>query len=449
MTHARDDNFIEPAPTTPATHADELFTHGLLEHLHHDSPAARETRINSLLSRLDATESATPSHRFRIPHFNRIGRFTRAALAAAAVVAITTSFIYFGASTERSANATVQESISAMRSSGDRRYEVRTKFFDSADLSTEAQFVIDTRAPDLMFMQSKGSGKREIRVGRDESGIWGIRPDGTIDRNVPENVWPRWATLNDESLFADSVDQLLESMSQSYTMTRGEGSKLQNHGDTKFNHIIGTRIGAARPGPSRVDFWIDPASKVVERMEMRFDAPPPGPAGGKEGPLGEGAPRDGELHDGEQADGPPRPRGPRPPPGAGGPGGSGGPEGTRGLEGFDRPPPPDRDRPDFDRPPPRHNADEARDADHGADTEKSALDAAPRGDHHPERRDGPDGPAGPDGRPRRFGRPDPRRGLHPEHFKPLELLVIERVPAPVFAGDYFSPESHQKKSGSK
>jgi hypothetical protein len=59
----------------------------------------------------------------------------------------------------------------------------------------------------------------------------------------------------------------------------------------------------------------------------------------------------------------------------------------------------------------------------------------------------PEGPLGSDGRPRRFGRPDPHRGPHPEHFKPLELLVIERVQAPVFAGGYFSPESHLKQTG--
>ena len=392
MSQQSDFEFVGPEAAEAKQQAAELFVHGVLAQMQRDTPLEKERRIQRVMESLMAEKSSA-----RHWHFSRL---TRIGLAAAAALALFVSMIYVGISTEKSADATVADSIAAMRSSGDRRFEVRAKLETEKDLGKEPMATIDTRAPNLMLLKSKGLDNRGLTVGRDAEGVWAIERDGTVERENPEIRWPRWAMLGDESLFADSIDQLLETMSQSYDIKNSEATALSGRGDIKFSHLTGRKKSMMQPGPVQIDLWLDPESKIVERMEMRFERPPQNQAGG-------------------------------PPPG-----------GSKGPDRGRREPSPDGGRPPRDRidragPPPDGRAGGPRAGELHESLPDGMRDGRPNGPL-------PDGKFGKPRGPMRgpLGRPDPLRGPRGERLPPLELLVIDRVPPPVFTEGYFDAKSH-------
>ncbi len=444
---SRDIEFVSPEELQARQQAGELFVHGVMQQLYRDTPLERERRIQRVMSELSQTAAPQVSQ----PEWRRSAlRFSRVWLASAAALALFASMIWVGISTEKSADATVAASIQAMRSAGDSRFEVRSKLFTDADLSSEPMATIDTRAPGLMLLKSKGpefKGQDNklapgITAGRDAEGVWAIRRDGTIERDNPEQRWPRWSMLGEESLFADSVDQLLETLSQAYVIKHSEASKLSGRGDVKFSHLTGTKKRVMQPGPRQIDVWIDPETKVVERIEIRFEKPPLEQPGGPRGPGG--------------------PSGPGGPAGPGGPGPGPGPNGEAHRPELNGPggTPEDR-RPDglpqeFVDPDGNHNGDfDGRPIGPPPEDVVGRADRGPRPDRpdpnhqgefrgppmnrdgkgQPQGGPGPGRPPGPHFGPR--GRPDPMRGPRGERLPPLELLVIDRVTPPTFTEGYF------------
>ena len=69
-----------------------------------------------------------------------------------------------------------------------------------------------------------------------------------------------FATIGDESLFADSVDALLDQMTQRYELSRQPAEKLDGHGDAPLDHIKATKKIAANPGVKQIDVWISSAT---------------------------------------------------------------------------------------------------------------------------------------------------------------------------------------------
>jgi len=95
-------------PESPQTAAREIFAHGLLEFIRHDSPESQDRRVRRALAAIHA-ESA--SHRFKFPAAgNRALRLVLSA--AASLVIIGTASLYFS-TTEPTAMGLVQACISA------------------------------------------------------------------------------------------------------------------------------------------------------------------------------------------------------------------------------------------------------------------------------------------------------------------------------------------------
>jgi hypothetical protein len=480
------DSHVEPAPeSAPKTVADELFAHGLLTYLHTDSPAKQGERIGRLMSEIEfrgmgippgsSSAASSSSHSFRFPI-----RTARGWLALAACVSIATVAVFIGIPGEQSAQAVVQQSIEAMRSTagGDRRYEIRLQRPGDDALPSLPGAIIDTRSPNLLLLRANAPDGHEIIAGRDATGDWCVRLDGGVERAHPQQAWPRWAKVGDESLFVDSVDRLLEELTKSYDLQREGTATLEGKGSTSYRHIVGTKKRLRSPGGDHVEVWIDPASKSVERLEMRWDLPPKGEAGPARGPGGDqggppegvrpdrgpesGRPRDpmdqrplhrdgpdqvgpngpgpdGQGPDGQGPDGP-GPGGRNRPEGPGGPPGPGTPDGLDDADGpRDHPGPPPPPGPEGRRP--------LRDG-RGLDGPHPRPDGLRRGGPDGRPDGGPDGPRpGPGGRgpgPGMFG-PGPRGpgpGVRPT---PPRKLVMQRVDAPTFDAAWFTPDPHITK----
>ena len=430
---------VEPAPdAAPKIVADELFAHGLLTYLHTDTPHKQGERVGRLMAALDRAtglpardSSAAPlSYPFPI-------RTIRAALALAACITLATIAVFFGFPGERSAQAEVQQTIAAMRSTsgGDRRYEIRLQRATDDALPSLPGAIIDTRSPNLLLLRANAPDGHEIIAGRDATGDWCIRTEGGTEREHPEQAWPRWAKVGEESLLVDSVDRLLEELTKSYDLQREGEAKLDGSA-VSFRHIVGAKKRIRSPGGDHVEVWIDPSTKSVERIEMRWDTPPRGTGLPARDPID-----DPRAPAPDRANGPPDRRpddGPRdhpdrrPPPRRPGP-----PNPDDGPNGPD-----DQDHPDGFRP-------------NGPPGEGDRPDNRP-GDRRPPPRLRPDGPR-PDGpgnlqgdrpgarRPGPFGPPPrgPGPGAGPGRTPPKKL-VMQRVDAPNFDATWFTPEAHTK-----
>lgn len=295
-------------PAHPAQTADELIAEGLLRHLSNRDASATEQRLAAAMAAIDQEKAgpraATPAApRFRTPRW---------ALAAAAIVVIAGTAMMLGIPGEQSAMAQVQQTLAAMRSVGDRRYVVQ---LDGADETNGGMpnGIIDTRSPGLLLIQHRPPWQREFTtVGRDEQGKWAIRSDGQVERANPNRYWPPWVTIDGESLFADSLDELLESLPKAYTLGTPVRESLQG-GDRVYSRITATRINTSGPQPHVVDLWIDPETRLADRVEFRWNRGP----GGHSHTEGEhGAPREdgdegrfdhGPDHNHKHHDGPRRP----------------------------------------------------------------------------------------------------------------------------------------------
>lgn len=426
----------EPAQGSASDVAGELFTHGLLTYLHDDTASAQSQRVSAALRLIDADGRDRSVHgpseraagRLVLPRLQPYMKPIMAMAASLVLVGAVTLLVVPTASTA-SATVTVQASISAMRSGGDRRYEVRALHDDVTMDDAEPIAVVDTRAPNLLVLRGRSPDGRPNIAGRDANGLWGIRPDGVIDRDTPRRAWPRWSNLGQQTLFADSVDALLDEMTKGYTLERRDD---QTRDGRTQRHIIGTKKDPMLPGAQTIDIWIDPASQVVERLELHFVPPPqgmrqpglegddrgPGP-GGRRGPGGGPGDDRGERggrgergeprEPGERGDRPgPDDRGPRPgrrgpggPDRDRGPGGPGGPDGPEGRPDHDRPFPPPFPGP---------------------------REGGPRGS---EDRGGPGGPEG-------------RGGPGGRGHNPPKTIILQRVNAPAFDASWFSPEAHMQ-----
>jgi len=377
---------------------DDLFAHGLLGFVHTDTPERQRQRVTRAMHAIHAGDVAAVAG--RIPGRGlRVGRWVSGLAASIAVIGA----VYVATiPRESSAEAAVQQLISSTRSGGDRRFEIRildrpdapipqnpTAVVDMRGTGSSTHVLLDINVPVKMF------------AGRDATGEWVRRPDGRVERDNARGVWPRWAVVQadegqtptaGDTLFVDSLDTLLDSLSKTFTM------KDAGTSDGAVRHITGQRLsdGPRGPMPDGVDIWIDRTTRQLDRIELRWE---------------ERSPRDGRRpgppSDAERGGG-----------GAGGGGGGGGGAGPNGDRGGP-------DRPGLRGPRPE---------------ERGPRSGPPR-DGPPREGDGPRGddgdmsrpPPGPDGFGPRILRPPPPR-----------RLIIQRVDAPPtgFADNWFSPEGH-------
>ncbi len=354
--HAAADGPIKPSGGAPEPSAQgdarqiaaELLAHGLLTTLHADTRASQEQRVQRVMAAIgaDADRSITTGDSSRTLRFP--SRLLRRALAMAACLALVGAAFMLAFPAAPSAQAMVQQSIRAMREGGDRRYEVRVMEWGEDQIAPDPIAVVDTRAPELLVLRHITPQRDLITVGRDAEGLWAIDRSGAVVRDNPRRLWPRWATVGEESLFADSIDRVLEELSRGFDIKRDQEGKGALAGTTK---ITATRKRDLRgPGPDRFELWLNSTSKVVEKIELSWDAQPTWRPGGPGGPVEQGGPgarpmrdrpdgRDGPEGARPRGDGPPPPprdgrRPPMGPDGLDGPGMEGpGPRGPRGPGG--------------------------------------------------------------------------------------------------------------------
>ncbi len=412
------ERFIQPdSQEAAAKQADELFIHGLLGTLHDTESRGR---------RVDAAMQAIPLANIARPFaHHRLSRFAGAALIGAVVIG---GVILMALPTNNSAFATVSASIQAAKTDGTRRYEMRVAHMPNDVLPEKPSGIVDSNGPNQFLMRIFAPDGHIVVAGRDDKGEWCIRLDGGIEREHPRQAWPNFASINGEAVFADSVDKFLEALESSYNLHAEGLVALPNKPDVKCQHIIADRKpGPARRQAQRVKLWIDPKTKELQRLEMSW----PGAR------LDSADLERLAQPDQGQPDQRPRDRGPddlgpegRPPDGPG-------PDGDRPPEG-NRPP---DGRPMDDGPPPR-DGQPPREGDGPRPLGPPRDGEGPRPPRPEGRPGGPGGPPFGPGLGRPGGPQGPRNGPA-RRMPPLSRFILERVDAPQFANDWFTPEGHK------
>src|SRR5262249_38756180 len=155
--------------------------HGVLEYLR-TGAAGREERLARVLDAL----AQRGSRRLAFPTWARLS------LAAAALLAIGVAAYFIGVPGERTAPAEVTSAVAALRAPGDLRYEVRLEGEARTGEPAGAArvgAVVDTRESSgvrlTLVEHWPPPAQGSVFAGRDAKGEWGIRPDGSVDRDDP------------------------------------------------------------------------------------------------------------------------------------------------------------------------------------------------------------------------------------------------------------------------
>lgn len=470
--------------------ADDQFAHGILEFYHKDDAPAQGARVRRVMDAIahehlvaaqakDAARAAShprTSRALRAPGRKPAWRVMASLASMAAVLGITFGLAVFSASTESPAQATLRSAVAAMRSEGERRFEVRAMLAGASEVSSEPLATVDTRAGaniSNMVMRVRTPEGNFFVTGRDDEGEWAITQTGEPRRLQGPRPNPGWLQMGDASLLVEPVDTLLERLSTRYTLERREGAVMVGR-EGEWTLIEGRRKAGDVPLADRVAIWINPATKLVERMEMRWGGERGGKAGGdaKTGTLEDGAAAPGEFGDGMGPEGRPGPRGPRGWDGEGHRRPLGPPDDPLGLgprgEGRGGPEHREDRRPEEAAPPERGpegepgagRGDGPRRGDglgprrgEGRGPEGRGPEGrGPEGRGGPEgrpggRRHGFEGPFGPGMRPR-FGPGGPRPMDRPPRFgepgqpRPPKVIVFDLVACDPFPEGWFSPGAH-------
>lgn len=388
--------------------ADELFVHGLISHLASDVEAEREKRVRAVMA-------ALPARPLRLGDGRIVASSSLVSWAAAAMLLIAVGALsLFTASSEPSAAAMVRESLAAASSAGDRSYRLTTLLPEDVPFAPPPAR-LDVRDRSHQLLTALAPDGVRFTIGRDEQGAWVLRPDGAVERFGERQPGPRWIDLGQNLFLAESIDEVLTTLPSNFVLSADVAAPLPASttmddaaATALLRRISAVRVDRGGPEPQRIELWIDPSTRLVERMELHWDDA--AQCGPRRHERNERWGAGGGGRAGGWADRPPGP-----PPGwrpGSNAGDSQGPEGPRGPRGAMEPPVPLAPRPD------REPLDAARVA-------PPPLLAAPD--------------------PRRAARgfldrpPDLRRREHPPAPR---AIIFERIPTAPFADDWFSPERH-------
>lgn len=263
------DHLELPAPASPADLADQLVIHGLLAATTAEAMATRRSRIDRVLL---AAATPRPSPLQSIS----VRPFTRWAMATAAALAIAVTLVILGLPGESKALATIRESIEAMRTAGTRRYEVRIFTVNDDDSARAPIATVDVRSPGLLVIKDRPPWfDGDKFVGRDASGAWTVLPDGAVLRDPPIAYWPPWASVGGQPLFTDSIQSLIAGLPNAYALGMLDAQPLPSKSFGTMDRVRGLRINKHGHEPDRVELWIDPLSRMVERVEYHWTAAAP------------------------------------------------------------------------------------------------------------------------------------------------------------------------------
>lgn len=452
--------------------------HGLLGFLHHDTPAAQARRVAGAMRAID-DEAAEHARRLRMT-IRRPAWRVASGLAAAAAVGLA---VFLSIPTAPAVATLIDSSLAASRDATLRRYEVRVAGPGSTEPGSEPIATIDSLGTDRMVVRATTPRGDRLAFGRDAQGDWNLVPSRGGEGPAIERIGaaarrPSWIDFGESTIMMESMDLALERLKGEYDAKKLDPARIEPTDPRTFDRISATLRVKNATSPERLELWIDPATRLVERLEMHWaprprpdfrDAPPRPDHEGREGRDGRG-PREGDRDalrrrpDGPEGM-PPGPddarppfRGPRGPGRPGGPpGADDGPSNPAPEPGMDQPAP-RRDGPPRDGPPPPGDGAH-RD---GPPRDGPAHDGPPR-DGPPPQRDGAPPPRdrheGPGGRPGFGPGPGPGagfgggpgRGPRPMHGPPdfakqpppPRVMVITRAEVQPVTDDWFSPAAHE------
>jgi hypothetical protein len=403
-----------PSDRDPRAIAREQFVHGLLGFLHHDDPRTQTRRVAGVMAAIDADHAAyaEQTQRARMTIHTRPAWRVASGLAAAAAVA---AAVFISIPTAPAVATLIDSSLAVSKQGVDRRYQVRVSAPNAERAEGEPIATIDTRGGDRMVARATTPRGERVAFGRDAKGDWNLVPGGEVERVGASSRRPSWVDFGESTIMMESMDAALERLKDEYDAKRVDRASATPGGAPmdRVSATLKTRNGTS---PERLELWIDPTSRLVERLEMHW-APRPRPDGRDgRGPLRgpDGAGRPGPGGPEGMPPGPPPPRGPR------------GPQGP--AEGDARHQDPDQGP---QQGPPRDR--------------RPGPDGGPRPDGPEGFGAGPDGPGGPGG----GGRGGPRgpRPMHAppdfaRHAPPPRVMVITRIDVQPVTDDWFSPEAH-------
>ncbi len=259
---------VEPSANADAGRAaDELVAHGMLEYARRHEAGASARRVGALLGAM------APSRRSW-----RVGpRTARWAVAAAAAMGVIGAFTFPVIPGETRALANVSASLAALRQAPDRRYEIRMS--GTRGELPEPVAVIDCRSPSLLVVMHRPPHcPTPMVIGRDGSGEWTVRSDGGIERERPRSLWPPWS-LDGQYPLVDSLDRILEQLPRRYALRQLAKEAVPAAAGDGLSGALFERVTAARqdregPYPHRVEVWLDPVTRLPERVEMHWEPPP-------------------------------------------------------------------------------------------------------------------------------------------------------------------------------
>ncbi|MFI4897589.1 MAG: hypothetical protein ACIARR_07170 [Phycisphaerales bacterium JB059] len=255
-----------PDSTPPETDHDAVagdrFVHGLLEFTHRDSEATQEARIAALMDRI--------SNRRRSPRGGWRSLVRLAPLATAALLALVALSVFVFAP-QPAAYAVVDAAIAATRSADELRYEIFASDGASVTDSDLPIGTLDMRTP-LLRVRIETPHGTEFVMGRDETGPWSLRLDGSVERLHPRGAAPHWVNLGESTILVGSLDALLDRLRADYTISQIQGGPDASPAPGMTRLVADRRPGSTTPGADRVEVWIDPASSLVERLELHWTA---------------------------------------------------------------------------------------------------------------------------------------------------------------------------------
>ncbi|NOG53061.1 MAG: hypothetical protein HND57_01800 [Planctomycetes bacterium] len=260
------------------TAAEQRFMHGLLSYLHRQDDEAREARIQRVMHAVtqESDSTQTPSVlRFTTTLYQHWKSVS--SLAAAAIIVFALFLFSTILPTGPSAYAVVQTSLSAASTAGAHRYNIYAALPHEENIGETAIATLDIADADHhVFILTRPRGGQLV-TGCNEDGTWAIRRDGAIERYRPGMARPRWAAIGQMTIFASSIDDLIDEFGDLYDFTFGADDAIEGQPTVSYTRVTATyRDPETSPdSPARFEFWIAPDTQMIQRLEIYWDLPTP------------------------------------------------------------------------------------------------------------------------------------------------------------------------------
>ena len=259
--HDHDDDDIiggENSSPDPALAAEQQFTHGLLRTLD-ESEQADQDRTRSVMAAIRRPVSNPVNDRGR--------PFARVISGVAAIIVFSVALVILNG-TGRSAIATISDTVAATKRVGDRSYRISVSKSPQGGFQLKPDASLDVRSNDMYLFRDRTREGRLLIAGADNDGQWKIRRSGGVLRDPPGHHEPLWIEIGSDTLLMTSIDGLVDTLPENYMLKMVDSEPLEPGDPTDCLRITAVPRDASRPGPTKIDLWIDPDSQLVARMDI-------------------------------------------------------------------------------------------------------------------------------------------------------------------------------------